>query len=398
MGAPQFSDFLYMHQLAASLASGDGFTIEGVRIFNQSVGYPAFLAPFYAIFGAREVVALVLNCLLGGLSAGLVCMLVFAMLDARGAIGRRTVDVLALLAGGVATVYPDSWLYCGLIASENLLVPLLLVMVLLNGSRSSEEEESRRTAIMGGVGTGILAAVAASVKANVLIYCIFLGLQWLLSGRRWIIRASCAALAGVILLVPWTVANYRASGGHIIPFSAVAGTVILDGTNPSASGKPTNQYHLECEKSGSYSEIELNQLRLKQAVSYIKADPPWYAGLVLRKLIHSISPVRDFVYEHDGHCRLFQPFVSRWYPTAFNAFLLVGCVLGLILSRGQRRLLLSSLALCMGALVLQAIFCAYSRYRFPFLFALVPTATYGWSCVVIWMGRGKALQGEGSDT
>ena len=50
MGISQFSDFLYMHQLADSLANGRGFTIDGVRIFNQSAGYPAFLSVFYSIF------------------------------------------------------------------------------------------------------------------------------------------------------------------------------------------------------------------------------------------------------------------------------------------------------------------------------------------------------------
>jgi len=377
-GLPQFSDFLYMHQLATSLANGDGFTINGLRIFNQSVGYPAFLSLFYSWFGASVPVALAINCLLGGVSCGLIYVLTIVLLDRRDWLTERLREQLAILASAVAIMYPDSWLYCGLVASENLLIPLLVGLVLINALGQRNEKESGRTAVLAGVATGIVAAAAASVKANAIFYCLFLALQWIIQGRRWMTRTIGAALVGTLCLVPWTVVNYRASGGHIIPFSAVAGTVILDGTNPSGRGKPTNQYHLECEKDGAYTEIELNRLRLRRAISHIKADPVWYAKLTVLKLGHSLSPIRDFVYEHEGQSRLFLLALSRWYPTAFNIFLIVGCVLGLVSGRGQPRLFLSSIVLCAGALLLQAIFCAYSRYRFPFLFALVPVVTYGW--------------------
>lgn len=382
IGVNQFSDFLYMHQLATSLSNGNGFTINGVRIFNQSVGYPAFLSVLYSIFGSSITVALVANCLLGGISAGLVCVLVYVVFGNSNNTSRLSVNSIALFAGAIAIFYPDSWLYCPLVASENLLIPLLLGLVILNSFKFGDEKESLRVAILGGVGTGVIAALALSVKANLIFFCMFLAIQWMIARQRWVIRGICAAVVGIVLLIPWTIANYRASDGHIIPFASVSGTVLLDGTNPSAVGKPTNLYHLECEKYGNYNEIELNQLRFKKAVSYIKSDPAWYFKLVLRKIAYGLSPVRDFVYEHEGKYRLFNPIVSRWYPTAFNAFLIAGIILGFIAGRKQKRLILSSTSLVCGAILLQAIFCAYSRYRFPFLFALIPLVAWGYSCLV----------------
>jgi hypothetical protein len=377
MGFSQFSDALYMHQLAGSLAAGEGFTINGQRIFNQSVGYPAFIAVFYAFFGVRVEVALVLNSLLGGVSAALVYQLActyHSAAEGAGIAARR----FGWCVAGLAIVYPDSWMYSGLTTSENLLVPLLLGMVLVHSRRARVGDVAGRAAFSIGLIIGALAALAALVKANMLIYCLLLPIEWMVSGRRWLLLTLGAVVAGVLLLVPWTVLNYRASGGHIIPFAAIAGTVFLDGTNPEARGKPTDLYRLDIEKDGKYSEIELNRLRFQKGLAYVKENPAAYGRLLALKLLHGLSPARDYAYEYGGQFRLFIPWLSRWLPTAYNAFLLAGILVFLVLGNRQSGIWRNGFSLFASALLLQMIFMAYPRYRFPFLFVLIPNSVLGW--------------------
>jgi hypothetical protein len=70
--------------------------------------------------------------------------------------------------------------------------------------------------------------------------------------------------------------------------------------------------------------------------------------------------------------------VSRWGVTAFNAVLLAGVLLGLWFVRKQRIVMVTGLALIAAPTVLQAVFFAYSRYRFPFLYCLLPVVVAGW--------------------
>ena len=379
-GVAQVSDFLYTHQLADSLAHGRGFTIEGVPIFNQSVGYPAFLAPFYAVLGAHVAVALALNVLLGAAGAWLVYRLTDVLLAGPGGTGaeRPAAGPAARVAGVLAAVYPDSLLYAGLVSAENLLIPILLLLALAVVTRF-------RHPWAQGVVVGLLAAAGASVKAYVLIWVVGIPFLWLVKDRRFVARTAWAAIAGLIALLPWTIRNYAASDGHLIPFAAVAGEVFLDGNNPLAAGTPSNHYRLSPEEEAGRSAIDIDRLRMRQGLRYIRQDPAWFARLCVKKMIHAVSPVRDYMFEFQGSPRLFTPAISRWAPTAFNALLMVLCLCGLVAVRRQPLALTYGLSMGFAAVLLQLIFCAYSRYRFPFLFGLLPLCGAGvsrWRCRV----------------
>jgi len=358
-GAEQFSDFLYLHQLAESMAAGRGFTIDGIRIFNQSVGYPAFLSIFYRIFGPRLWVAFAINAVLGALGVGLVYLVTRCLCDRIGMTTAWPPRAAALLAA----VYPDSLLYGALAASENLLIPLLLLLalVLLRPLRNDW--------IAGGL-VGFLAALAATVKAHVLVLCIFVPLAWWLTDRRVARRTAAAAVLGALCLAPWTIINYRASG-HLVPFAAISGTVMLDGNNPSATGSPSNRYSLAPEEERGLHPVELDRRRMQRAVHHIRNDPGWFLRLSAKRFILSFSPIRDFMFEHGGK-RLFVGLISRWLPTMFNAMLLGGSLLGLFAVRRRRAPFVIGLAVFLTPVIIQTVFLAYSRYRFPFLFCMLP--------------------------
>lgn len=373
----QFSDFQYLFQLAGSLAASEGFTLDGVRVWNQSLGYPLFLAPFLQAFGRHIGVVLAVNILLGCISTGLVYWLARLLYSDRR---------VALFAGLLAALYPDLLLYSGLCAAENLLIPLVLGMV-------CTAVYPWRKVWLGGVLCGLLAALAATTKAHIFFLVPVVPLFWLVTRRRWLVAGVCAAVAGVVVLLPWTLHNYRLSG-HFVPFAAVAGETFMDGNNPSARGVPSGITTLpEIEQTGLHP-VEKDRLKMRYALDFIRDNPSAYAKLLGLKLFRAALPARDFVFVAGGRSRFFGGMISSVVPTLFNLFLCIGILLALWKGLPFRRwaeasVRKSELAFlgstwCLTLLVLgmmmlmQLIFFAYSRYRLPFLCVLIPPVAYGW--------------------
>ena len=378
-----------MHKLAGSLSTGRGFTLAGERIFNQSVGYPAFLSVFYRVFGPSVYVAVAVNIILGVLSVALVYFLARRLFDGVDS-GREMASsrAIALTAGLLAAIYPDSLMYSAIVSSENLLIPLMLLLLLAVTAMSISKTTS-------GILAGLFAAFAASVKAYVLVFCIFQPLIWRRFTGEFVKQTLVAALVGVICLTPWALLNYRASNCRFVPFSAISGTALLDGTNPEATGKPSLNVHLDPEIEAKHDAIEINKLKIRKVLSYIRNDPVWFARLTLKKLLFSVLPTRDFMFEFEGQARFFTPFLSRWGTTAFNGVLLIGTALGLWYTRRHGRLFVVGGSLVAASILLQLVFFAYPRYRFPFLLCLLPFCSAGllWSRDVL----RKVIQNRGGD-
>jgi hypothetical protein len=375
-GTDQISDCLFMERLARSLAAGQGFTLSGDRIFNQSVGYPALIALFYLIFGSDVRIVLAINVVLGAVSVTLVYLLTWVLLRERPEMGSSEAPPLrpVLTAACLACIYPDSLMYCAFVSAENLLIPLMLLTLL------SALWTTGRHWVAGAL-TGALAAAAASVKAQVAISCLLIPLIWFATGAGSIRRTMAATVAGCMLLAPWAYLNYRDSGGYFVPFCAIAGEVFLDGTNPRAHGTSSNVLTLGPEVEAGHDKIEIDRMKMRTAIGYIKARPTWYLKLLGLKFLRSISPVRDFMFEQDGEYRLFSPFLSRWLPTLFNGLLGLGAIVGCVKLWRYPRERAVAVGLLAGMFGLQLVFFGYSRYRFPYLFCLLPHVSVG-LCVV----------------
>jgi len=223
-----------------------------------------------------------------------------------------------------------------------------------------------------GLLVGVIAAAAASTKAYVIFVCLPLPLLWMIRRERFVTITAGAALAGIVCLTPWTVINYRASDGHFVPFAAVAGEVFLDGTNPEATGTPSGINRLPEEVERGKHPIEIDRMRRQQAFQYVKDSPAWYAKLLVKKFAKSFSPARDFLFQFNGQDRFFGGLLSRWGITAFNGILLLLILSAAWFLRRSRPGILLWSALFGSALFVQLLFCAYTRYRFPFYYSLIP--------------------------
>ncbi len=416
LGIIQESDAYYINEIAKSLAVGRGFVVNGMRVYNQSPGYPYFLSVFYRTFGDGDILLVALNIGLATLAAVLTAALGMTVIQSDtlpAKLGPYRLVLVCTIAA-LAVFAPVNLLYIPMAAGENLLVPLLALFLLVvlrasskgrAASQSVDEEagiknghnpgskngpqgrgRSRSGVYLSpwlpGILSGVIMGACLSVKAYVIFIAPLPLLLWLTRGRRFYRRAiPLYVVAMVVVLAPWSLKNYRDSGGEFVPFAAVSGEVFLDSNNPQADGRPSNVITLPEIEARGLDPIARDKAKFQAGLEFIRNDPAWAARLQLRKLMYSFSPVRDFMFEHRQQYRLFTPAVSRYVPTLFNMFVLLGFIMFLVIYNKRNVVWLTGLA-CFGVpLILQQIFAAYTRYRYPFLYAGLVFAVLGWGMV-----------------
>ena len=223
------SDSVDYHRLAAHLASGRGFTLgreDGLypTTFRPPL-LPMLVAPFYALFGPRHVVALLVEIALSALTVPVVYALGLALR------GRSTA-----LASAVAVAFWPTLLYFStVLLSETPAILLTAVSLLL----------AVRLFARGGaplaLGAGVALGLDSLARPTALPLAAFL-LAWLaLAPRRALgVRAREAALTAlglVLTVLPWTLRNYAVSGAFI-PITTGSGTSLYDSNNPLVTTDP----------------------------------------------------------------------------------------------------------------------------------------------------------------
>ena len=187
---------------AATIAAGHPSAVIPALQAAPAIGYPLFLAPFFALFGPSAAVVFVANLLLAAIST----LLIRAVARACGLsnFGQQ----LAML--GYAAWLPGIW-NCTMLAPENLLTPLLLAVtwlaVELGGETGAPLPRSRE--LYYGAGSG-LAWGAAWLTASSALPLIAAPLLALGLNGRWRLRTITPPLlalgaAAAIVLAPWAV-------------------------------------------------------------------------------------------------------------------------------------------------------------------------------------------------
>ena len=208
------------HQWATEIAGGDRL---GEGVFVLAPLYAYFLGLVYAIFGPALETALIANALLGALS----CVLVVA-------VGRRLFDRrVALIASAMVAADSTSIFFGGMLATANLVVPLVLLLVLA-AQRAHESPSALRW-----FGAGLALGFCSLAWQAMLLFAPYL-LAWPvfsenLSASR---RASWAALflAGMaIAILPVSLRNFSVAGEFAL-VNAGGGISLYAGNHPHAKG------------------------------------------------------------------------------------------------------------------------------------------------------------------
>jgi 4-amino-4-deoxy-L-arabinose transferase-like glycosyltransferase len=204
---------------AISIATGHGYpttnlAAPGTATAHRPPAYPYLLGGAFAVSGNRVNAGRALGAVLGAITVALLYLL------ANAVWGRR----VALVAAGLAAIFPPLVMLNGSLVSEALFLPLEIgaAASMVAGRRS---EHPLRWAVL----IGVLCALAALTRAVGLLLVIP-GALALWTGRPRFARRSLAAPALVVAvaactIAPWTIRN-AVDFHHFVPVTTETGFVI----------------------------------------------------------------------------------------------------------------------------------------------------------------------------
>ena len=352
------SDFAWYYTKAIDISLGHGYQSNGVPTAYWPVGYPAFLGAIFALLGASLLVARIANVLLyTGVLA--VSYWVAGRLFRSARTARLTLLILAF--------YPNHIAYSSLVASESLFMFLMMLGVALLLL------ESRRWLL--SVLAGAVFGLACLVRPQLLPLPAAFVL--LLPGAK---RGKLLSLVGIyaallLVLLPWTLRNYRAFGDFVL-VSTNGGGNLLIGNNPWANGAYVFRPEF-ASIEGSGNEAEQDRRAGRFAIRYIREHPVETLKLWPRKLWYlyrgDIEGIRWSLegFEASGKQaseRLWTAVVA--VAEAYYLLLGAACAASLFLFLGQRAgahtpFPFPGLAVIVFFTLLGLIFYGGSRYHFP---------------------------------
>ncbi|MEO6463221.1 MAG: hypothetical protein ABIP29_09110 [Candidatus Eisenbacteria bacterium] len=291
-GTP-WSDAADYHRLAARLAAGQGFTLGPDDAPYPTTFRPPLLplvvAPFYALFGPRYGVGLLVQAALGALVVPAAAALAGESAQAAG----RDATFAARARTGTAiltALWPTLIYFSSALLTETLAALLVTVSLLLAVRLWS------RGGTALALGTGIALGLAAMARPTALPLAAVLA-AWIALGparRPWRARlaeASLVAAICILTIVPWTERNHQVSGAWL-PLTSGGGAALWDGNNPLVAGDPRYRGGAlslrEVEPWASsfrgMSEVEIDRHAGREARTWLAANRARWPELALAKL------------------------------------------------------------------------------------------------------------------
>ncbi len=272
---------------ARRIAEGAGYSddrvIDGVTTWHPwchyPVGYSAYLAAFYRLFGASMHVAAVVNACTGAALA------VVTWLLARQAFGPRR----ALFAGALVALHPGLILYSALVMTE----PLAALLTLGAFWIAVRDARPMRGVVLGALVLG----VAALVRPQALLCVPFLALipvvrrgdarvSWKRLGL--IALASCAI--ALVPVLPWTARNCRVMDGCAL-VSTNGGWNLAIGSFARATGRfETLRSSDGCRDVTG--QVQQDRCWFSFGIAQIRENPARWLSLVPKKL--------GFTFDHES--------------------------------------------------------------------------------------------------
>jgi hypothetical protein len=291
-------------------------------------------------------------------------------------------EVLALLVGIVMALHP---VFVFSVATYHALnVYILLLLIVFDLTLSTRRQTYSLSALVG-----VLAGIAALVRAEYLVLASAIVLGSLITHRQWKMTAL-AAVAAFLVIAPWAARNYVVLH-RIIPVANYMGENLFEGYNPEANGSGKwveRNAVMDRLLSRELSAVPLDRnyenardsVLYNAAIDYMKSHP-LRSFVVLPTYKVALFWIYDF-YEPIAHKMLYQ---LQFWP------LFVLSIIGLAMAARSgcfaRPDHQTVLVLFAFQTVVTMIFAVHARYRMnvePFLYAYAAVGAVGvWS----WLNR-----------
>jgi len=283
---PPVEDGRFYHVLATRLAEGHGYTWrwpDGVvtHVAHYPVGYPAFVAAGYAVFGEHAVVAMLENALLGAIG----------VLAVHRVAARMTTRLGALTAALAVALHPGLVLYTPALMTEGVTAALLAVAAWI---AIGIPESSGRARLLRIAGLGVWLGLSALIRGQTLLLAPLFGAVAGWAGRRRLRSAALAAtlstLFALLAVAPWTARNCRQMD-RCVGISANLGWNLLIGSVPEANGTfvPITGDNVPVECRTVFGEAEKDACFTRASVAAIAARPLRWVALAPEKLSHTFD-------------------------------------------------------------------------------------------------------------
>ena len=263
------SDFDWYYTRAIDISLGHGYQYRGAPTAAWPVGYPAFLGALFAVFGHSLLVAKIANL---ALSVGIILLTSWMA----GRLFRSALT--ARLTMLVLSFYPNHIAYTSLVASE----PLSMFLIMLGIGFLLIERSRLLMTVLAGASFGLSCLVRPQGLPIPLILVLLPRSGLRPFGGR-LLSVACVYAALLLVLVPWTIRNYKAFGGVFL-VSTNGGGNLLIGNNPWANGTYRVPPHYDSMLSYGGNEYERDRESHRLAVEYIRTHPVEILKLLPKKV------------------------------------------------------------------------------------------------------------------
>ena len=361
--AEQVSDFGYYYQLATNLASGKGYSLNGIPTGYWPIGYPAFLSALFYLTGPVALVGKLANVLL---STGVIY--VTYLLSKRWFQS----ELAARVALCILCFLPNHIAYSSLLSSEILFIFLVALGVLLLDAAENRTNQLLLCGLVWGLAT--LTKPQAIVLPIIILFT-------LSNSRKAFVKSGLIIYGLVILLAaPWAARNYYVMGAAAL--SNTGGINLLDGNNPYATGshnysEDVNELLGDLRMTPSDYPLDAKEAprdaRAREiAVDYILHNPGRTLALLPRKFIVLFLSDTEGVYYSLGMMAAGddRPVVlaARALAELYYGFVLVLFLVSLpAILKPAIRAQLTGLAIVSFLIVLYLALFGNARYHFPMM-------------------------------
>lgn len=355
------SDFVQHYNLAEDLSAGLGYGYPEPTAYRP-VGYPAFLALLFHIFGVNLFIAKFFQVIF----SVLICVLVYFVAREAGAS-----EMVSRIASLVIAVYPPHIFFTSLMATEPMFTVFLLLAILTLFKGLKQER------LWFFILCGVCSGVGVLIRPQALFLPALLALVLVILRRHKFAKFLPGALAIIVMAglttLPWQARNYRIWGRWGV-IAHTGGITFFHANNP---GRLVKGYLLQEKwRDAGYNAQEIDRMFYQAGIESIKNDPGWVANNIIRWKFRRYFSFTDFAWlaqynlartsRELRHSHLVYHSIIISSAISYTLIFLLG-IYGLFKSRLGNHFKLLFGALFLYWLLAVAAFHGAPRFRYPLI-------------------------------